>query len=250
MIEVDYRLFGFLKAKQIFWGDYLPSCEGYDYIHCQNYFNDIPYHHPYIRTESHTSIIDLTKDSDQLFGQVHKKRRNILRQGFKRGYSINNQKLTPDILGEFQRLYKRFTLPKGALSLLTGHPLPALSPYMTVFIGEFDNIIYEIMLLIHDGNIVRCHKVTRNEDHPCHKDCYYLGSVLLWEVLMFFKELGYKIFDFGGIVLDPMAPMYPVSRYKMSFGGETKVTYWYQAKISLVTRWLDQMKPIVRRLIK
>jgi hypothetical protein len=33
MIEVDYRHFGFLKAKQIFFGDYLPSCEGDDFIY-------------------------------------------------------------------------------------------------------------------------------------------------------------------------------------------------------------------------
>jgi hypothetical protein len=250
MIEVDYRHFGFLKAKQIFWGDHLPSCKGYDFIYCKNYFIDLPYPHPFSRIECHTNIIDLTKDSDQLFAQVREKRRNILRQGFKMGYSIKNQKLTPDILREFQRLYKRFTLPKGALQFLTWHHLTALSPHMTVFIGEFDDIIYEIMLLIHDGDIVRCHKVTRNEDHPRHKDCYYLGSVLQWEVLMFFKASGYKIFDFGGIVLDPMAPMYPVSRYKMSFGGETTPTYWYQAKISGLTRLLDQVKPFVKRLIK
>ena len=83
MIEVDYRHLGFLKAKQIFFGDYLPSCEGYDFIYCKNYFVDLFFPRPFTRIECHSIIIDLTRDSEVLLGQVQKQRRKRIRQGLK-----------------------------------------------------------------------------------------------------------------------------------------------------------------------
>jgi hypothetical protein len=248
MIEVDYRHFGFLKAKQIFYGDSLPSCEGYDFIYCKNYYVDLPLYRPFSRIECKTIIIDLTRDSEVLFKQVHKQRRKRIRQGLEKGYRITSQKPTPDILKEFQRLYERFIVPRGSPAFLTWHAITSLVSYMTAFIGELDDIIYEIKILVHDGRAVRAHWVARNLDHPRFKDCNDMHSLMQWEAIMHFQRLGYHIYDLGGVRLDPADPLYAIGQYKRSFGGEIVPTYWYQAMISPLARILDSGRTFFRRL--
>ena len=121
---------------------------------------------------------------------------------------------------------------------------------MTAFIGELDDTIYEIKLLIHDGRTVRAHKVARNEQHPRYKDCNDLNSLLTWEAIMHFKRLSYHIYDLGGVWLNPAEPMYRASQFKMSYGGEIVPTYWYQAKISSLARCLGQIKTLLSSLKK
>jgi hypothetical protein len=251
MIQVDYPRFGWLKSKQIFFGDCLPPTSGYHFISCKNYYRDLPYHPPYKRDECITILIDLTEDLDTIFKQIHTKRRNIIRQGLKFAYSIIHQKPTINNLKEFQELYNKYTVRKGAQGSFSLSTLTSLLPHMTFFIGKYDNIVAEIMILVHDDRTVRCHKVTRNEDHPRYKDCYQLGSVLQWEVLRHFKGLGYQVFDFGGAITeDPTSPMSGVSRYKMSFGGEKAATYWYEAAITPLGRALDKGKHLLWQCLR
>jgi hypothetical protein len=244
MIEINYRPLGLIKAKQIYFGDHLPPCDGVDYIDCKNFYQDIPCHSPYIRSECLTSIIDLTEDEDKLFGAIHKKRRNIIRQGLKKAYNITKSKLTREVLDEFYKTYNTFTVSKGAPRVgLTS--LKALSPYTTVFIGKFCDITYEIILLIDDDQIVRYHKMARYGNHPYFKECYPMGSLLLWEAILHFKNSGCRLFDLGGITLDPGNSFYGVSQFKITFGGKTIPTYWYQASISPLIRSLKVGKKIL-----
>jgi hypothetical protein len=50
--------------------------------------------------------------------------------------------------------------------------------------------------------------------------------------------------------LNPAESMYGASQFKMSYGGETVPTYWYQAKISPLARTLGQGKTLFSRLFK
>ena len=251
MIDVNYRHFGFLRAKQIFFGDSLPSCEGYDFIYCKNFYIDLPSDDPFTRIDCNTRIIDLTRDSDFLLGRLHPKRRRRIKLGLKTtNYHVKAEKVTPDILAEFQKLYNKFTVPKGAPAFLTWHSLTSLFPYLTAFTSKYDNITYAIELFIHDGQTVRAHKKTRNEHHPYFKECDNLNSLLTWEAIMHFQRLGYQTYDFGGVWLNPLEPLYHASQYKVSFGGETIPTYWYQAKISPLARALGQGKRLLERLVR
>jgi hypothetical protein len=46
-----------------------------------------------------------------------------------------------------------------------------------------------------------------------------LNRLLHWSEIEFFKELGIRYFDFGGVSEDQSSPLYPISRFKRSFGG-------------------------------
>ena len=119
---------------------------------------------------------------------------------------------------------------------------------MTLFTGEFNDINYQINLLIHDGQTVRGHIMYRNLHHPNYKECNLMNSLLNWESILHFQRLGYHIFDFGGYRLDPKDPQYTNALYKRSFGGEVVPTYWYQAKISPLSRSLDVGRTLLRKL--
>jgi hypothetical protein len=251
MIEVDYQRFGWFKSKQIFFGNHLPIIGNYHFISCKNYYLDLGAHHLFKRDECNTILIDLTKDIDLIFEEIHKKRRIKIRRGLKIGYNITYQKPSYDSLKEFQQLYNKYTIRKGAPLFLSLSTLSSLLPHMTFVVGKYDDIIAEIMILVHDDQTGRRHKVTRNEDHPRYKDCYHLGSVLEWEVLMHFKRLGYHLFDFGGAITeDPSSPLHGISRYKMSFGGEKVRTYWYEATITPVGRALIKGNDILLRCLR
>lgn len=46
-----------------------------------------------------------------------------------------------------------------------------------------------------------------------------LNRLLHWSELEFFKEFGIRYFDFGGVTENQSSPLYPISRFKRSFGG-------------------------------
>lgn len=47
-----------------------------------------------------------------------------------------------------------------------------------------------------------------------------LNRKLHWYEIQFFKDLGIRFFDFGGINPDQNSPTYPITKFKMSFGGD------------------------------
>jgi len=47
-----------------------------------------------------------------------------------------------------------------------------------------------------------------------------LNRYLLWEEMRYYREGGVGHFDLGGITLDETSPLFSITRFKMSFGGD------------------------------
>ena len=47
-----------------------------------------------------------------------------------------------------------------------------------------------------------------------------MNRLLHWHEMNYYKHRGVRQYDFGGLVLDETSPMYEISRFKLSFGGE------------------------------
>ena len=47
-----------------------------------------------------------------------------------------------------------------------------------------------------------------------------MNRLLHWHEMNYYKHRGVRQYDFGGLVLDEASPMYDISRFKLSFGGE------------------------------
>lgn len=250
MIETEFRRFGLLKAKLVYFADKLPVTSGYHFVYCNNCYRELSYAPPFQREQRHTLLFDLTQDRDNLFGKVNKKRRNIIRRGLKMDFQLIAQEPASEVLQEFQVLYNKFVPSKGAGKLFSLEHLVALEGYITVFSGKYREKTLIMKIVIHDGQTARDLFIVRNEEESDHQLSYYVGSALQWETLMYFKERGYNNFDAGGLDLDPGSPTYGVNQYKMSFGGEVVPTYYYEAAVSPMARAALWGRNFVKRLQK
>jgi hypothetical protein len=83
----------------------------------------------------------------------------------------------------------------------------------------------------------------------------YAATLLHWEMMLHFRKLGFEIYDWGGINLDPTAPTYSITQFKASFGGieENRFDYhcrWPVSRIQRVWRRLFSLPVELEQQIK
>jgi len=249
MLEIDYRRYGVLRAKLTYFADYLPPTAGYHLVSCNNCYTELPNYHPYKQEQRQTVLIDLLKDTDKIFSNINRKRRNDIRRGLKIGFQFVSQEANLKFLKEFRHLYNKFVVPKGAAALLDLETLLALSPYLTAFAGKYADQTLIMMLIIHDGRMARVLLGARNEASPYTHEGYFIQSNLQWELISHFKARGYHAFDLGGINLDPNSPAYGITRNKLSFGGEVVPTYYYEAVVTPLARLMIRGGKLVKSVL-
>jgi lipid II:glycine glycyltransferase (peptidoglycan interpeptide bridge formation enzyme) len=236
MIELDYRRYGLLRSKLVYFAEHLPSVDGYHFVSCRHCYKQLPCHYPYEHVQRYTTLFDLAQDSEKLFSQIHRKRRLIIKKGLKIGFQFSFQRPTLEGLKEFRQLYNKFIAPKGAGPLINFGILLDLMPFMTVVTGKFGDQTLMMLLIISDGRTAAIHLGGRNEASSYPQEMYYLGSVMHWEVILYFKNCGLQVFDFGGIALGPDSPTAGITQHKLSFGGEVVPTHYYEAAVSNLAR--------------
>ena len=169
------------------------------------------------KQEDHLNIIvDLTKSEEELWKQVHSKRRNEIRKAQKNGLQVEDIKKheLSKAYGILIEVYARAKLPLMSKAffqnLLDGStPNCRLCIYGvyweqkmigTMFTLQFKGVIYDF----YAGSKPEYYHLNPNDLIP-------------WIVFMEGKRLGYKYFDFGGAG-KPNVP-YGVRDYKKKFGG-------------------------------
>ena len=169
--------------------------------------------------EEHMNIhVDLGKTEKVLWKEVNAKRRNEIRRARKEGTTFRELNLKDEIdqaFGILKEVYFRVKSPLHDKSLFDSafkilHPKGMIKFFGAINHGKIIGIIIVL----------------------CYKDCiydWYAGSfqkyhdkypndLLPWEVFLWGKKNGFKIFDFGGAG-KPGKP-YGVRDYKKKFGGE------------------------------
>jgi hypothetical protein len=238
MINIDYIKFGLLRSRMVWFGEELPTSKGYHFVSCYSYLADIPDHFPFTQFQEETVRIDLTKDMDGLFKQIHKRRRQKIRRGYKEDIEIKYQTGGKEIFKEFYSLHSKYRIHRGNDPVSLNNLLLPLSKYITVFTGHSHGQTLISEIIIHDGNIAYRFANARNE-RLIGPASTYIGGVLLWEVIMYFKRCGYQIIDLGGSNL-----------FKRSFGGEIVTNYNYSLAISGIAKALIKVKPVYYSLLK
>jgi hypothetical protein len=77
-----------------------------------------------------------------------------------------------------------------------------------------------------------------------------LNRKLHWYEIQFFKEQGFRVFDFGGIDLNPASPLYSITQFKMSFGGSILEEYDLWAASSKLVRVVGVSFSRLRKLMR
>ena len=173
--------------------------------------------HGYSFEEHLNIIVDLTKSEDELWSEVHQKRRNEIRRAEKEGTEfqlLNNRDTVSETFEILKEVYSRAKLP-----------LPKLEFFVTAF-DQPGQDHFRIFVALNEGKIIGtmyalCYRDTIYDWYAGSYQEYYKkypNDLIPWKVFLWGKENGYRKFDFGGAG-KPGVP-YGVRDYKKKFGGE------------------------------
>lgn len=168
--------------------------------------------------EDHLNIlIDLTKSEEALWQDVHSKRRNEIRRAYKEGTSVEqvtNREALLACYAILQEVYEQARLP-----------LPHESLFLAAWQLSDDSVGLKVFSAVNRKKIIGTMFILYFRD--CLYDWYagsyrqyykkYPNDVLPWEVFLWGKRNGFRIFDFGGAG-KPGVP-YGVRDFKKKFGG-------------------------------
>lgn len=168
--------------------------------------------------EEHLNIlIDLTKSVDDLWKDIHPKRRNEIRRALKEGTSFfikNELPYLSECYGILISVYKRARLP-----------LPDYSYFESLYNISDEKSGLRIFCAVNKGRIIGCMiaLVINNLIYDLYAGSLpeyynkYPNDLIPWGVFLWGKENGYTQFDFGGAGKPRIS--YGVREYKRKFGG-------------------------------
>ena len=192
-------------------------------------------HLPFSQYKFHTILIDLSLDSNRLFGKISPKRRQKIRSAYKERIKIKQEKLNDNLLKEFVYLYRKYQVVKGNY-LISPWSIKALQDNLKIFKGIHDNKTLVMDIVLHDGCTAYRWMRARNEAIES-KASTYIGGALIWEMIQYFKRNGYQTLDLGGH-----------NYFKRTFGGDMVPFYNYQSILSPIPKLIIKGKPILSRL--
>lgn len=169
--------------------------------------------------EEHLNIfIDLTKSEDELWKEVHSKRRNEIRRATKEGTSFTE-------FSDCDALKKSWPILKDVYQRAK-LPLPDISLFQNILARAGGSSPLKIFAALNSGHwigvlLALCwrDRVINWYAGAFQKDLSkYPNDLLPWEVILWAKRNDYKTFDFGGAG-KPGVP-YGVRDFKLKFGGE------------------------------
>ncbi len=190
-----------------------------------------------------TLVNELDISIDELFLRVRNSTRKCIRRAERdsvvtRFYSSADILEQPEILDEFMEVHKQFLISKNMKGTCKRSQLEAYCRANMLSLSaaahEGNNIIFH--LYVGNGQIARglySASLFRNEDQSLKKTLYGDSNRLLhWRDICKFKELGYKIYDWGGY--SSLKELQSINQFKETFGGEIKDRYHYMIPNSIL----------------
>lgn len=242
VVQKEYNgLLGKLSARSIIWGgplvkdndtplldailnEYERALAGKAiYTQVRNIFamawaENVMAKHGFIPEEHLNILINLGKSEEQLWKDIHSKRKNEIRRAEKEGTSFA-------LLGDADSLEKCWPILKDVYQRAR-LPLPDLSLFKELQNGQSGDSPLKIFAALHEGKIIGALLALcwRERVLDWYAGAYpgyrpkYPNDLLPWGTLLWGKRKGYGTFDFGGAG-KPGVP-YGVRDFKLKFGGE------------------------------
>ena len=180
-----------------------------------NYF--LPFEKNGYRFDEHLDIlIDLKKTKVELEEKLHKERVRNIAKAEKEGLTfkvLNDELDIQHVITLLKKTYNRVKVPFSYEKLFFNSRI--MLDENVKFFGAF----WEDRMIA--GQVRLCYKDTVYAWYAGSDSDYFQkrpNDFLLWNVILWSKENGYKVFDFGGAG-KPTIP-YGVRDYKLKFGGE------------------------------
>jgi len=176
--------------------------------------------HAFRKKLFHTTLLDITRPEPELWSRLDQKScRTEINHAKRLGCEVS----VNEHASEARRLISDFIADRGFRAPLTDEEWQRHLTNSDVFV------------LWHGGVAVGTHVVRVDGDRRARvmvgatvrRGGEYSGSkigafnrYLLWLEANHYRRAGVRWFDLGGITLDQSSPMYSITRFKLSFGGE------------------------------
>lgn len=219
MIEIQTRRGPFKKSTKWFVQKPVRS-DAYklvQYNQCQHLEPIIGFH----RTDFYTIVIDLGESDDGLLANCGKNTRYKINRAKREGVGFNLE----DNLQHFANFYNTFAQQKS-LAILQQKHLESLIPYLHVTkatLAGDDLVMHSYLVDKSIGKARLLHSAShfRQENKVVSKNTIGRANRFLhFEDIIYFKKLGYKIYDFGGYALNTnQKELQQINEFKEGFGG-------------------------------
>ncbi len=195
------------------------------YVQAKDYFNG-----SYEFMNLHINLKESEKD---LFAAIKKGTRYEIKRAQEKDVNslITINKPTKEEILEFKKCYDSFAVSKK-ISVANEKKLFALncigSLTMTIASNQNGCKTWHVYLCDHEEMRVRLlYSLRILKEHDSAAMMAFAGRqnrFLHWKDMLLFKELGYKIYDFGGAGMDT-EEVAKVTKFKKEFGGEDRIEY-------------------------
>jgi len=232
MIVIERNFCGF-KFKNIFFSEhpfYANDCDFISFHYCKQKVEL----DGFTCREGYTSIIDLTKDLDELWNEMSRSNcRRHIRRAERMGIKIESEKYYE----EFYDILKRFIskkCPSGPLLKIEYPTIDEIKRYGKLFTAKYnDEILVSHFYLEDKPNIMFCLLNASKRLEVDKKKANLIGCanrLLYWEVIKYAKEKNIRKFDVGGLWSEEGAKepsQIGMNSFKLGFGGDVVAVYFY-----------------------
>ena len=236
MITIETKKF-FLKKKTIWFAETpfdVDDCDAVFFLACKKDVDAFGFK----KHESPTIIFNLQKNLDELWGNVGKRTRRYIKHAKKNGVTLEVNKNYE----QFHNMYIRFVQKKNFKAF--PFDTQSMQKIGTLFTAVFDRKILSGILTVEDHNRIRAllgGSVRFETDDKTARLVSSANRFIIWKIIKYAKDKGYKTFDFGGYYgkKNQEDPRVTIDYFKRQFGG-TIVTYYnyekYYSKIYAVIK--------------
>lgn len=230
MIEIESKKLIF-KTKTIWFSDNpfeVQNCSHVTFRECKNNIKLNNFN----KQEFTTLTIDLTQDLDLIW-------RNMNKSSCR--YSINKAKkdgISIEINVHYKEFYdinKKFRKNKGIDT--NSIDIEFLTKYGTLFVAKHEGEIIGGQFYVEDKENIRWLIGASKRLEVNKEKATLIGNAnraILWEAIIYSKNKGIKLFDFGGYYTgkNPDIQKEKINKFKKSFGGKLTTYYDYQKDYS------------------
>ena len=182
------------------------------------------------KEKKYTLIHDLTQDRDRLFATFKPNVRNEIRKHNRIDNFLYHSGFQSKRL--FLNFYAKFAEAKG-LDSISERSINKYGDNLFYVQGSLNGHLTNMQVYIvdrDDGVIRLLHSIStlyENHEKEIENKIGWINRYLHWYTMLYFKERGFKTFDWGGYSNDPNSPLVGIDRFKASFGGEKIELYDY-----------------------
>jgi hypothetical protein len=176
-----------------------------------------------------TSLVDLTRGTDQLFNDLNRTSRTQVRRMDRLGNRIEVRR-NDGVDSDFLAIYNEFVGVKRHCEKLSPRRLQQLKPFTDIFVAYFEGRPLCAHAYIRDETRKRVGLILAGSTRLTGKDApVFVGSVnrwLHWYQMQLYKSEGIEIYDLGGTGSSTQEKE-AIARFKLSLGGRQVVEHNY-----------------------